>query len=52
MVSTAAGFVGEAAVFDCANALAANARAVRVRVRRDFFMMTAFTELLLSRKWT
>ena len=50
MVSTVAGLVDEAAAFDCANALAAKERTMRVR--KDFFMRTTFTELLLSRRLT
>ena len=50
MVWTVEGFVDKAAEVDCANAFEAMER--MARVRRDVFMMTAFTELLLSRRLT
>lgn len=50
MVWTVAGLVVKATEVDCANAPEAMER--MARVRRDVFIMTAFTELLLSRRLT
>jgi hypothetical protein len=49
MASTVAGVVDSAAEVDSANV--PEVREKMASVRREFFMRTTFTELLLSRRW-